>query len=273
MKRDQSVLKSLSRGVEVLKCFTPEAPRQSLTAIAARLGIPKGSAFRLVATLEQLGFLEQDPETKQYRLGIKVLALSQAHLAGLEYPGVALPHLEELAIDTQESASMAVLDGNEIVYVARASIRRVMSSNLMVGSRLPSYCTSMGKVLLAHLEDEELDRTLASIRFDSYTHRTIADAAALKATLPGIREQGYAVSDRELERTLRSIAAPVYGPNGEAVAAINVSTFALRVADEELQRMFIPRLLETAHTISNALGYKPGARAGNRVAAVAGASS
>lgn len=267
------MLKSLARGLNLLQCFTPENPQQSLTALARDLGIPKGSAFRLASTLEQLGFLEQDPQTKRYRLGVKVLALSQAHLAGLEYPGVALPHLEELAIDTQESASMAVLDGDEIVYVARASIRRVMSSNLFVGSRLPSYCTSMGRVLLAHLDTARLDELLEGMTFEQYTHRTVTDAATLRAGLPAVRDAGYAISDRELDRTLRSIAAPIQGPDGRVVAAINVSTFALRVPDERLERLVIPRLLETAHTISNALGYRPGARGRAGSPAVPGVGS
>ena len=254
------MLKSLARGAQVLQCFTPDAPSLPLTEIAAKLEIPKGSAFRLVSTLEQLGFIEQDAVTKHYRLGVKALALGQAYLSGLEYPGMALPHLESLANETGESASMAILDGSEIVYVARASIRRVMNSNLFVGSRLPCYCTSMGKVLLAHLAEERLDDLLANVSFERFTHKTVADADALRASLPVIREQGYAISDRELDLTLRSVAAPVHGASGRVVAAINVSTFASRVPEEELEQSFIPRLVETAHTISNALGYRPGAR-------------
>lgn len=258
------MLKSVARGARVLQCFTPDAPNLPLTVIADKLEIPKGSAFRLVSTLEQLGFIEQDPATRQYRLGVKVLALGQAYLSGLEYPDVALPHLEELAIDTRESASMAILDGVEIVYVARASIRRVMSSNLFVGSRLPSYCTSMGKLLLAHLEPDELDELLGEIDFVQRTHKTVTDAEALKKDLPLIRQRGYAVSDRELDLTLRSIAAPVFDASGRVVAAINVSTFASRVPDSELEESIIPRLTETASTISNALGFRVGTRFNQR---------
>jgi len=252
-----SVLKSLSRGVQVLQCFTPDTPSLALTAIAAEIGVPKGSAFRLVSTLEQLGDLRQDP------LGVKVLTLGQACLSGMVWPDVALPHLEELAKATRESASMAILDETEIVYVARASIRRVMSSNLFVGSRLPAYCTSLGKVLLAHLEPDELASLLAVVVFEPYTHLTVADADDLCASLATIRQQGYAISDRELDLTLRSIAAPVRDASGTVVAAINVSTFASRVPVNELEEHIIPRLLETANTISNALGFRPGARVGD----------
>lgn len=255
------MLKSLARGLQVLQCFTPDTPTLALNAIAARLDIPKGSAYRLVATLQSMGFVRQDPESKRYRLGVEVLALGQSYLSGLVYPDVALPHLEELAHDTRESASMAILDGTEIVYVARASIRRVMSGNLFVGSRLPAYCTSMGKVLLAYLGQDERERLLGATTFEPYTHHTVADADTLRAGLARVREHGYAISDRELDLTLRSIAAPVRGGDGAVVAAVNVSTFASHVADEELRETLIPRLVETAHTISNALGYRPGTRA------------
>lgn len=254
------MLKSLSRGIQVLQCFTPESPSLPLTAIAAELGVPKGSAFRLVATLEQLGFLDQDPASKRYRLGVKVLALGQACLAGMVWPDVALPHLEELAKATRESASMAILDEADVVYVARASIHRVMSSNLFVGSRLPAYCTSLGKVLLAYLDDARLDAVLDATDFRRYTHLTVVDPTELRASLDTIRRQGYAISDRELDLTLRSIAAPVRDASGTVVAAINVSTFASRVPRDELEERIIPRLLASAQTISNALGHRPGAR-------------
>lgn len=257
------MLKSLSRGVQVLQCFTPDTPSLPLTTIAATLGVPKGSAFRLVSTLEQLGFLQQDPESKRYRLGVKVLTLGQSCLSGMVWPDVALPHLEELAKATRESASMAILDDLEVVYVARASIRRVMSSNLFVGSRLPAYCTSLGKVLLAHLEQDELREFLNVVDFQPYTPFTVASADDLQDSLATIRRQGYAISDRELDLTLRSIAAPVRDATGAVVAAINVSTFASRVPTEELEVHIIPRLLEAANTISNALGFRPGARVGD----------
>lgn len=254
------MLKSLSRGLQVLHCFTPDNPSLQLTEIAAALGIPKGSAFRVIATLEELGYIQQDPTSKRYRLGVQVLALGQTCLAGLIYPDIALPHLEELAHKTRESASMAILDGNEIVYVARASIQRVMSSNLYVGSRLPSYCTSMGKVLLAHLGDETRQKLLANTELKAYTHKTITDPNQLRGTLEQIRLQGYAISDEELELNLKSAAAPIRNGSGAVVAAINVSMLASRVQQAELENTIIPRLLESAQAISNALGFRPGVR-------------
>ena len=151
----RGMIKSVSRGVQVLGCFTPHTPRLRLKDIADQLGIPMGSAFRTLRTLETLGFVVQDPVTKQYRLGLKALDLSLACLAGMEFPDVALPFLEELASQTRLSANMAVLDGTEIVFVARASVVRLLRSNLSVGSRLPGHCTAMGKALLAHLDPAE----------------------------------------------------------------------------------------------------------------------
>jgi len=256
-KRDYTV-QSLERGLQVLRCFTPAKPKLSLQEIADKLGIPKGSAFRMVATLEALGYLVQDPETKRYRVDIGVLDLGFTYLAGLGYPDVALPHLQRLAHETQESASMAVLDDLDVVYVARASIQRVMSINLSIGSRLPAYCTSLGKVLLAHLDEKTLEERLRRLgQPQKLTPYTIADPETLRRHLVEIRHKGYAINDQELELGLRSVAAPVRDARGEVVAAINVSTVAARVSVADIERQVVPKLLRCAATISAQLGYRP----------------
>ena len=256
-KRDYTV-QSLERGLQVLRCFTPAKPKLSLQEIADKLGIPKGSAFRMVATLEALGYLAQDPETKRYRVDIGVLDLGFTCLAGLGYPDVALPHLQRLAHETQESASMAVLDDLDVVYIARASIQRVMSINLSVGSRLPAYCTSLGKVLLAHLDEKTLEERLRRLgQPQKLTPYTIADPETLRRHLAEIRDKGYAINDEELELGLRSVAAPVRDARGEVVAAINVSTVAARVSVADIKQQIVPKLLRCAATISAQLGYRP----------------
>lgn len=256
-KRDYTV-QSLERGLQVLRCFTPAKPTLSLQEIADKLGIPKGSAFRMVATLEALGYLVQDPETKRYRVDIGVLDLGFTYLAGLGYPDVALPHLQKLAHETQESASMAVLDDLDVVYVARASIQRVMSINLSIGSRLPAYCTSLGKVLLAHLDEKTLEERLRRLgQPQKLTPYTIADPETLRRHLVEIRHKGYAINDQELELGLRSVAAPVRDARGEVVAAINVSTVAARVSVADIERQVVPKLLRCAATISAQLGHRP----------------
>lgn len=263
--REEYTVRALARGLQVLRCFTPARPLVSLQEIAEQLGVPKGSAFRLVATLESLGYLRQDPETKRYRLDIGVLELGFACLSGLGYPEVAQPYLERLAAEVEESASMAVLDDLEIVYVARASIRRVMSINLSVGSRLPAYCTSMGKVLLAALEPDELEERLARVEWRAYTPRTITNLDALRAELARVRQRGYAINDEELETGLRSVAAPVMDRSGRIVAAINVSLVASRTSMDVIHERVVPTVVARAAEVSAALGYRGRAPVGSNM--------
>src|SRR5690606_23589948 len=246
--RREYLVQSLDRGLRVLKCFTPARPTLSLQEIADELGIPKGSAFRMVATLEALGYLKQDPQSKRYRVDIGVLELGFACLSGMGYPDVALPYLERLANDTQESASMAVLDDLDIVYIARASIKRVMSINLAVGSRLPAYSTSMGKVLLAFLDDDVLEDRLARLRPESHTPYTITDVDALRSHLMDVRASGYALNDQELEIGLRSVAAPVRDGTGAVVAANIVSIVAARLSESVIKRVYYLHILH-CHTL------------------------
>lgn len=254
--RREYLVQSLERGLRVLRCFTPATPTLSLQEIADQLKIPKGSAFRMVATLEALGYLKQDPYTKRYRVDIGVLDLGFACLSGMGYPDVALPYLERLANETRESSSMAVLDDLDIVYIARASIKRVMSINLAVGSRLPAFSTSMGKVLLAYLDDEVLDERLSRLEVEHHTPHTITDTEALREHLMEVRASGYALNDEELEIGLRSVAAPVRDGTGAVVAAINVSMVAARHSRSAIEQEIVPRLLQCAADISTGLGYR-----------------
>jgi len=256
------VIKSVHRGVQVLGCFRPHLPRLRLKDIADQLGIPMGSAFRTVRTLEALGYVVQDPITKQYRLGLKVLDLGLTCLVGMEFPDVALPFLEELAAQTRLSANMAVLDGTEIVFVARASVVRLMRSNLSVGSRLPSHCTAMGKVLLAQLDPAEARTRLQGSPLPGFTANTITDLDVLLATLREIRSVGFAVSHEELELHLTAVAAPVLDATGRAVAAINVAMYTGPGEDESSVLAVLPKLILAGAAVSAALGYRPGGATG-----------
>jgi len=251
---------ALKRGIQVLDCFTPSRPTLSLTEIANRLDIPKATAHRLVGALEAIGCLLNDDDTGKYRLGIATLEWASAFLAGLRYPDVAQLYLERLADTVHESVSMAILDHREIVYVARVATRRVMSVNLSVGSRLPAHCTSMGRVLLADMEPAALHAYLQEAPLEAYTAQTVTSPAQLAANIARIGELGYALTSQELEVGLTSVAAPVRGPDGRVVAAINVSTFTPRYKDGELVDKVVPELVATAQAISSALGYRPGTR-------------
>jgi IclR family transcriptional regulator, pca regulon regulatory protein len=250
-RRRRYELKTLYRGLEVLNCFTPPTSRLTLQEVGHRLHWPKSTAYRFVAALVEMGYLIQDPSTRQYRLSIKLLDLGFGCLQGLGIPTIALPYLEELAQQCQESSSMSVLDGSDVLYVARAATRRWMSVTLQVGSRLPAYCTSMGKVLLAALPWSEVQQRLGGVQLVKCTPKTIVSLDLLKRELARVREQGYAINDEELEIGLRSAAAPVYGAAHAVFAAVNISTSSSRVSRAALVTQFVPRLLRTSRAISD----------------------
>jgi len=261
---NNETIASLARGIRAMECFSPSKAWLSLTDIAEELAIPKASAYRIVSTLVSVGCLQYDPDSKRYRLGLKTLEFGYACLAGLQFPEAAQPILEELANRTRESASMAILDGDEIVYVARVASRRVMSVNLSIGARLPVHCTSMGRILLAGLDEVALQKWLEGVDLVAYTPFTLLDKDQLAERVRLAREQGFTVTSQELEVGLTSAAAPVRNAQGRVVAAINVSTFTSRYTDVELNEKVVPTLVEAAQTISNALGFRPGVRRDRR---------
>jgi IclR family transcriptional regulator, pca regulon regulatory protein len=252
---------SLAKGLELLSCFDHSSQPLSLKDLTERMGWSKGVAFRYAFTLQKLGYLHQDPVTKRYRPGVKVLGLGFACLSSMGLTERAQSYLEELFQETRQPAHIAVLDGSDIVYVARRADRSLTSINVFVGARLPAYCTSMGKLLLAYLPPSEVEQRLAGVTLTRHTPNTITSLARLKAELARIRRQGYSSTDQELELGARSVAAPICDASGEVIAAVNVSTLVARVSPEELHQVFLPRLLKAANRISAALGYMPEARA------------
>jgi IclR family pca regulon transcriptional regulator len=182
-----------------------------------------------------------------------VLELGYAYLSSLSLPEVAMPHMERLVAQVNESCSISVLDDTDIVYVARVPTRRIMSITLAVGTRLPAFVTSMGRVLLAGLPDDELDERLARIEIAPLTSRTVTDKDALRAILAGVRRQGYAATDQELEEGLRSLAVPLHSASGNVTAALNVSVHASRASMAVLKRDFLPLALRTASAIEEDL--------------------
>ena len=190
-----------------------------------------------------------------------MLELGYAYLSGLTLPEVAEPHMEELVANVNESSSISVLDGTEIVYVVRVPTRRIMSITLSVGTRLPAYATSMGRVLLANLPDDELERRLPQIVFEPLSPHTVKDVEALRSVLAKVRKQGYAATDQELEEGLRSLAVPIRDVSGEVIAALNVSVHASRGTMTALRRDFLPLTLRAAAAIEADLrGARPAAR-------------
>jgi IclR family pca regulon transcriptional regulator len=254
---DRYYVEALARGLRILDAFTEQAPSLSLTEISSAVALDKSTVFRFVYTYEKLGYLLRDPETKRYRPGPKVLRLGFAALNSLGLPQIAQPYLRALSVLTGETTNMTVLDGQDIVYVARNATRQIITINLQVGSRLPVYCTSMGKAQLIDKPLVELSELLGQGPYPAMGPSTITSLDALVAELEKVREQGYAINDEELVAGLRSVAAPIRDAKGEIVAAINVSVPVARVSRRVLEEELAPEVMDTAHEISLALGAKP----------------
>ena len=237
---DKETIAGLAKGLRVIEAFDAGRPRLSITEVASRTGLERATARRCLLTLVRDGYANFDG--KFYWLTPKVLRLGFAYLSSTPLPRLVQPYLEQLAQETDESCSASTLDGPEIVYIARASQRRVMSIGLSVGSRLPAYCASMGRVLLAARPDKERAALLAALPRKAFTPRTLTGTAELLAEIEKVRKQGFATIDQELEIGLRSIAVPLADAAGKVVAAINVGAQAERVSLERMREDFLPRM-------------------------------
>jgi IclR family pca regulon transcriptional regulator len=250
--RDANFVQSLDRGLAVLRAFDAEHPRLPLSEVARMTGLTRAAARRFLLTLVQLGYVRIDG--REFSLRPRVLELGYSYLSGLTLPDVAQPHLESLVSRVDESSSVSVLDGDDVVYVARVHTQRIMTVLIAVGTRFPAYATSMGRVLLAGLPDADLTEYLARAELAPLTSRTVTDAGTLRARVDAVRAQGFALVDQELEEGLRSAAAPVRDRSGSVVAAVNLSVSAGRTSLRRLEDEFVPPLLETALQISRDLG-------------------
>jgi IclR family transcriptional regulator, pca regulon regulatory protein len=240
-RRDRETIAGFSKGLKVIEAFDAGRPRLTITDVSRLTGLERATARRCLLTLARDGYADFDG--KFFELTPKVLRLGFAYLSSTPLPRLVQPYLEQLAAETDESCSVSTLDGPEIVYIARASQRRVMSIGLGVGSRLPAYCSSMGRVLLAALPEKKCDELLAALSRTMRTSRTLTDMAALGAEIEKARRDGFALVDQELELGLRSIAVPLLDASGKVVAAINVGSHAERVTIDRMRKDFLPRML------------------------------
>ncbi|WP_216589731.1 IclR family transcriptional regulator domain-containing protein [Streptomyces brasiliscabiei] len=240
-------VRSFERGLAVIRAFDAEHPALTLSEVARTCELTRAAARRFLLTLVDLGYVHTDG--RLFRLTPRVLELGYAYLAGLALPDLAVPHLERLVAQVGESSSLCVLDGDDIVYVARVSASRIMTATITVGTRFPAQVTSVGRVILAHLPDEEIDARLARVVPHPFTRRTLTSADRLRAELRRVRRQGYALVDQELEEGLRSVAAPVRDRDGEVVAAVNIPVHAGRTSVESVRRDLLPPLLATVARI------------------------
>ena len=254
--RGAHFVQSLERGLAVIRAFGADAPELTLSEVARRTGLTRAGARRFLLTLADLGYVRTDG--RRFRLSPRVLELGYAYLSSLSLPEIATPHLERLVAEVRESSSVSVLDGDEIVYVARVPTSRIMTVAINVGTRFPAYATSMGRVLLAGLPPEALEDYLDRVELEPLTPRTVTSKAALRAELARVRARGWAIVDQELEVGLRAVAAPLRDRTGRVVAAVNLSTHASRSSLPSIRRNLLPALLATAARIEADLHAAPG---------------
>ena len=253
-KPGDSSVQSFARGLAVIRSFSATAPRQTLSEVAGATGLTRAGARRILLTLEGLGYVES--EGRRFALTPKILDLGFAYLSSLPLWNLAEPVMEGLVAEVKESCSAAVLDGNDIVYVLRVPTHKIMSINLGIGSRLPAWCTSMGRVLLAGLPVEARQRRLGVAPLQALTGRTLTDRTALNAAIELTARQGWCLVDQELEEGLVSLAAPVHDRAGRTIAALNISGQHNRTPPALMQQQFLPKLLDAAAMISALLQRK-----------------
>ncbi|WP_163649267.1 IclR family transcriptional regulator C-terminal domain-containing protein [Modicisalibacter sp. 'Wilcox'] len=246
---DRDFVTALASGLDVILAFDQEHPRMTLSEVAARTGMNRARARRFLLTLNALGYVRK--QHRHFELAPRTLQLGYAYLSANNYRTVIQQHLEDITRETGESSSLGVLDGSDVIYVGRsAAPHRLMAITLAVGTRLPAVLTSMGRVLLAQLPDEELDALLETVTLERHTEHTITDKRELRDCLRRVREQGYCIVDQELDSGLRSLAVPTFDAHGRLLGAINVSTNAARIDLATLTERFLPLLQEKAHQIA-----------------------
>lgn len=245
---DPNFMTSLARGLAVLRAFSDSRRALTIAQISQKTGIPRAAVRRCLYTFQQLGYAEA--EMNNFSLRPKVLTLGYSYLSSTPLAVSSQPYLNNISRALNESCSLAVLDDSEVLYVARSATSRVMSVALNAGSRLPAYCTSLGRVMLAQLEADELDTYFAQAKLRPMTERTIVSEKQLREVLAGVRRNGYAINDEELELGLRSIAVPVRGASGKVLAALNIGAQASRVSATQMEQEFLPVLQRGAKELS-----------------------
>ncbi|HET6489629.1 MAG TPA: IclR family transcriptional regulator [Syntrophales bacterium] len=254
-----NLIQTIERVSLILDMVGQNPQGTTIKDLSGGLGLPKGTIHRILSSLCYFGYVRQDPETKNYSLGLKLMELGALLGSQLDLRKVAEPVLRDLVEKTGEAAHMVILDRNEIVYIDKIEARQttgglVMSSR--VGARNPAHSCAVGKVLLSHLSDKALDSLIREKGLSPRTANTITDPRLLKSHLEAVRRQGYAIDEEENERGIRCLAAPIFDGRGRPVAAISVSGPAVRVTRKVIQDVFRKEVMQAASEISRRLGFK-----------------
>jgi IclR family transcriptional regulator, pca regulon regulatory protein len=247
--RQADFVQSLERGLAVIKAFSSDTPSMTLSEIAARTGLTRAAARRFLLTLRDLGYVGSDGRT--FSLRPRVLELGYSYLSTLPIWEIARPALEELSDSVRETTSASVLDGTDIVFVARVETKRIMSMTLGVGSRLPAWATAMGRVLLADLSPAQLDQYFAQVpQRAALNERTVTDERKLRRIIGEAAKNGWTLVDQEVEEGVRSLAVPIRSPSGRTEAALTVCSHAFRVSPDRIMEEFLPLVLATSQRIT-----------------------
>ncbi|HEY3209825.1 MAG TPA: IclR family transcriptional regulator C-terminal domain-containing protein [Actinomycetota bacterium] len=252
--RPAEFVQSLERGLAVIRAFSRERPALTLSEIADLAGLTRAAARRFLITLKDLGYVGSDG--RLFSLRPRVLELGYSYLSSLPIWEVAKPHLEDLADKVRETTSASVLDGTDIVFVARVETKRIMAMTLGVGSRLPAWATAMGRVLLADMRPADLDQYFAKVTLEPLSARTVTDEAELRGIIEQARIQGWTLVDQEVEEGVRSLAVPIRSTDGRAAAALTVCSHAFRVSVERVMDEFLPLVLETSKRITDEISAR-----------------
>ncbi len=261
-ERSTGTSQSLERGLAILASFNADRTQIGVSELSRDLNLSRSTAHRYLATLARLDYLLQDPESKRYRLGPKVLDLGFSAINAMDLREISAPYLRELSDETQHTVNLAILVGTDVVYIERCRKARAgqleIDLNLDVGARLPAYCTAMGKAILAFVAEPRREEIIAGIDFAPRGPNTLTDPDAFRAELARIRVSGLAVNDEELAYGLRSIAAPIHSHSGEVVAALNLAVHRTMVSMEALVDRYGPAVSRAARNISLGMGCRVG---------------
>ncbi|HZH50699.1 MAG TPA: IclR family transcriptional regulator [Microvirga sp.] len=248
---DRDFVASLEKGLAVIEAFDASRPKLTLSEVAKLTGITRAGARRYLRTLAKLNYADFDG--RYFSLSPRVLRLGYAYLSSTAVSERLQPFLERISEQTGESSSAAMLDGDDIVYIARSATRRIMSIGLGVGSRLPAYCTSLGRAILAFRPPQELDAYIERVQLEPRTPKTVTDKAEFRKVLETVRNQGFAIIDEELEFGLRSIAVPLFQKNGTVTIALNISAQVAHASTAEMEVRLLPALREASEALRYAL--------------------
>lgn len=248
---DREFVSSFAKGLAVIRAFGRETPEMTLSEVAQKTGMTRAAARRFLLTLEALGYA--CVEGKRFSLTPKVLELGFSYLSSMDVWDVAMPFMEQVTEEIRESCSASVLEGHDVVYVARVPTKRIMSVSLHLGARLPAFATSMGRVLLAALSDDAARAIIEASDRTAFTPSTITNVNALMKIVQETRAQGYALVNQELEEGLCSVAVPLVNSSGRVLAALNVSGHSSRTTPDEMVESYLPALLRAQQGIARAI--------------------